>query len=145
MVDVSAKSPTVRIAIAEAWVILSGEAYRLLKKNQIAKGDVLTVAQVAGIQAAKRTHELIPLCHPLPIHHIELNFRLDDAKESIQIRSQVKLSANTGAEMEALVAVTIAALTIYDMCKAVDKGIIISGIQLLEKTGGKSGVYKKKL
>ncbi len=141
MVDVSEKSPTLRTAYAQAVVKLSKEAYIALKEGRITKGDVLGVSSVAGIMGAKQTPHLIPMCHPLSIEKVDINFELDDEKCSIRVLSSVKITAKTGVEMEALVACSIAALTIYDMCKSIDKSIEISDIYLLKKTGGKSGDY----
>src|SRR5690349_20508929 len=137
MVDVSAKSPTVRRAQASAFVALSPEVLRALPGNP--KGDPLEVARLAGIMAAKRTPELIPLCHPVPLSHIDVQLRL--CENGLAITSEVTTTAVTGVEMEALVAVSVAALTVYDMCKALDKGMTISEIRLESKTGGKSGDY----
>ena len=120
------------------------ETFFLIKDGSTSKGDVFGIARVAGIMAAKKTHELIPLCHPLSISAITIDFELNDKNFSIKVRSQCKLDDKTGLEMEALIAVSIAALTIYDMCKAVDKNIIISDVKLLEKSGGKSGKFKRK-
>ena len=120
------------------------ETFFLIKDGSTSKGDVFGIARVAGIMAAKKTHELIPLCHPLSISSITIDFELDDKNFSIKVKSQCKLDDKTGLEMEALIAVSIAALTIYDMCKAVDKNIIISDVKLLEKSGGKSGKFKRK-
>jgi cyclic pyranopterin monophosphate synthase len=141
MVDVSKKEINLRTSSAFAEVILSKEAFEAVKNNSIAKGDVLSVARIAGIQAAKKTSELIPLCHNIFISSVTLEFILDKDKRSISITSETKTNSVTGIEMEALTAVSIAALTIYDMCKALDKGIKIKNIHLLSKTGGKSGVY----
>ena len=142
MVDVSTKLITEREAIARGIVLVQPKIIDLIQDKQIPKGDVLTTAKIAGILAAKKTHSLIPMCHPLPIEYIEIDFKLYSDK--IIVTSYVKTSAKTGVEMEALVAAAIAALTIYDMCKSIDKGIIISQIKLLKKTGGKSGTYLKK-
>ncbi len=140
MVDVSGKAPTVRTARAAGTVALSAEAARLLREGALAKGNVLAAAKVAGIMAAKRTAELIPLCHPLLPEHIDLDLELVESR--VEIRSSIRLTGRTGAEMEALTAVAIAALTVYDMCKAVDRGMVIREIRLLEKTGGKSGTFR---
>jgi len=137
MVDVSVKSPTRRIAEASGFVLLKPEVLKNLPKNP--KGDPLQVARLAGIMAAKRTAELIPLCHPLPLSHIDVTMRL--CENGVAITSQVTTTAATGVEMEALTAVSVAALTVYDMCKALDKGIEIRDIALERKTGGKSGDY----
>lgn len=139
MVDVSAKQPTHRTAEASAFVDLSAKILKALPQNP--KGNPLEVARFAGIQAAKRTSELIPMCHPLPLTHVDVATRI--VKGGIEIRATAATTANTGVEMEALTAASIAALTIYDMCKALDKGITIREIQLETKTGGKSGDYRR--
>jgi len=141
MADVSGKKETFRTAKAYGEVLLGKKAYTLVKNNALKKGDVLAVSKIAGIQAAKKTYELIPLCHNIFISNIDINFKLNDKYFVIEIESTVKTNAKTGVEMEALTAVSAAALTIYDMCKAADKGIIISKICLISKTGGKSGDY----
>jgi cyclic pyranopterin phosphate synthase len=140
MVDVSAKAPSKREAEASAFVEMSRSVMRSLPKNP--KGDPLEVARIAGISAAKRTAELIPMCHPLPISHIDVGMELCD--NGVSIASKVTTTAATGVEMEALVAAAVAALTVYDMCKALDKGIRIREIVLERKTGGKSGEYRRK-
>ncbi|HYA25357.1 MAG TPA: cyclic pyranopterin monophosphate synthase MoaC [Terriglobales bacterium] len=137
MVDVSAKAPTKRAAEASAFVALKPQVLRALPRNP--KGDPLEVARLAGIMAAKRTCELIPMCHPLPLSHIDVTLRL--CENGVAISSKVTTTANTGVEMEALVAASVAALTVYDMCKGLDKGIEIRQILLERKTGGKSGTY----
>jgi cyclic pyranopterin phosphate synthase len=142
MVDVSEKSITSRRAVAEGRVLLTPAIANAIKKNGVAKGNVLEVARIAGIQAAKKTSELIPLCHPISISGIELNIELSGRE--VRIRAEVKVDAKTGAEMEALTAVSVAALVVYDMCKGIDKGMQIGSIQLLEKEGGKSGHYRRK-
>ena len=139
MVDVTDKAVTKRVAVAEGEITLRPETLRLIADKAIPKGDVFGVARIAGISAAKKTGELIPLCHPLPITHVDIDFHIDEAKSLIRIRSKVSVEAKTGIEMEALTAVSVAALTIYDMCKAVDKSMVISDIRLIEKKGGKSG------
>ena len=139
MVDVSSKSVTVRTAVAYAFVRMSPSVLRAVRRLKNPKGNPLEIARIAGIAAAKRTAEWIPLCHPLPITHIDVTPRL--CKDGVELQSRVTASAQTGVEMEALVAVTCAALTVYDMCKALDKGIEITRVRLLEKTGGKSGDY----
>src|SRR5215469_4103338 len=139
MVDVSAKAVTTRTAIAQAFVRMSPSVLRTVRRLKNPKGDPLEVARIAGIAAAKHTAEWIPLCHPLPLTHIDVTPRL--CKDGVELLSRVTATAQTGVEMEALVAVTCAALTVYDMCKALDKGIEIKEIHLLEKTGGKSGDY----
>lgn len=141
MVDVSAKEITQREARAEATVSLSPEAFAALKAGNLKKGDALGVARVAGIMAAKRTADLIPLCHPLPLSKVSVDCQLVEATNTIRIEALAKVASQTGVEMEALTAATIAALTIYDMCKALDKGITIEGIRLLEKRGGASGEW----
>ena len=149
MVDVSDKSVTERIATAEGTVYMQPATLRLIKEGQIKKGDVLAVAQVAGIMGAKKTAEVIPMCHPLSLNGVDINFEdnLDpDPKTglcSIRLKATVKVTGKTGVEMEALTAVSIAALTIYDMCKAVDKDMFFNGIGLLYKAGGKSGTFSK--
>ncbi len=141
MVDITAKAETLRQAKALGIVQMDIRTLELIEKGQIAKGNVLTTAKIAGIMAAKKTGELIPLCHPLEVTAIEVNLEIDRNKSQIIIQSEVKNMGRTGVEMEALTAVSIAALTIYDMCKAVDKKIIIGNIMLLEKSGGKSGTF----
>ena len=138
MVDVGAKSETRRTAKAEGRVNMKPETVRLISENAMKKGDVLGVARVAGIMAAKQTHDLIPLCHPLPLDSISVDLRIDDDTSSVHIEATASTSAKTGVEMEALTAVSVAALTVYDMCKAVDRGMRIDGVRLLSKTGGKS-------
>lgn len=141
MVDISAKKTTRREAIAAGSVHMKPATMRLIKEGTLGKGDVLGVARIAGITAAKKTSELIPLCHPLNVASIIVDFSLDDRENRIDIRATAKITGRTGVEMEALVAVSAAALTIYDMCKSADKGMVISGIMLLEKRGGKSGKF----
>lgn len=141
MVDVSEKAVTVRIARASATVSVNKETYRLIREGKMKKGDVLAVAQVAGIMGAKRTPDIIPMCHPIAITNVDISFELDDEASTIRIISTAKCEGKTGIEMEAMSAVSIAALTIYDMCKAVQRDIRISDIYLLEKDGGKSGHY----
>jgi len=143
MVDVSEKPLTQREAVARGFVSMKKTTLKLIQENSIAKGDVLGVARVAGTMAAKKTFELIPLCHPLNISSIYVDFSLDQKKSRIIIEARVKNTGQTGVEMEALTAVSIAALTIYDMCKALDKEMVISDIMLIEKTGGKSGIYRR--
>ena len=140
MVDVSAKPDTQREAVARGIVRMQAATLDLIKKGGVAKGDVLAVAQLAGIMAAKRTPDLIPLCHPLLIGDIKVEFSLDETGCAVEITATVKSIGKTGVEMEALTAVAVTALTIYDMCKAVDRGIKIEGIRLVRKSGGKSGV-----
>jgi cyclic pyranopterin phosphate synthase len=139
MVDVSGKPPTQRTAEAIARVQMNSKVLGLLRSGSIPKGDVWAASRIAGILAAKKTHELIPLCHPLKLEDVKISFAW--VREGVEIFSFVKCEGKTGAEMEALTAVTVAALTLYDMCKAVDKGIVIGPIYLKQKTGGKSGIY----
>jgi cyclic pyranopterin phosphate synthase len=139
MVNVSAKPPTRREAEASAFVVLKPKVLKALPKNP--KGDALEVARLAGIMAAKRTADLIPMCHPLPLSHVDVDMRL--CENGVAIRSKVATTAVTGVEMEALVAASVAALTVYDMCKALDKGIEIRDIMLERKSGGKSGDYRR--
>lgn len=139
MVDVGTKAITERVAIARGSVQMQPNTLHLIREGAMKKGDVLTVAQIAGIQAAKRTHDLIPMCHPLLLNHISLSFTFNDENNSIDIEGRVRVSGKTGVEMEALTAVSVAALTIYDMAKAVDRGMVIGNIQVVEKRGGKSG------
>lgn len=141
MVDVTAKGETVRVATARGIVEMRAETLSAIKAGQIAKGDVLAVAQVAGVMAAKQTSTLIPMCHPLFITGADLSFNIDDEASKVEIHAVVKTTGKTGVEMEALTAVSVAALTIYDMCKAIDKDMVIDNIRLIEKTGGKSGRY----
>jgi len=143
MVDVSMKPVSMREARAMARVQMRQETIDLLLQKALPKGDVLTVAKVAGIMAAKKTHELIPMCHPLNINQVDIDFRVLKEDGVIEIESTVKVEAKTGVEMEALTASAIAALTIYDMCKAVDKEMVITDIMLLEKRGGRSGEFKR--
>lgn len=139
MVDVGDKQDTARTAIARGEVYMKPETLALIRAGAMKKGDVLTVAQIAGIQAAKRTWELIPLCHPLPLTKVDVDLELDDALPGIIITAVVKVTSKTGVEMEALTAVSVAALTIYDMAKAVEKTMRIQNIRLVEKHGGRSG------
>lgn len=142
MVEVSAKADTLREAVAGGFVRVSKEALGLIKKGNLKKGDPLEVARIAGIMGAKRTHELIPLCHPLLLTNIEVNLNLTES--GIEIESKVVCVGKTGVEMEALTAVSVAALTIYDMCKAVDKKMTIGDILLVKKTGGRSGKFERR-
>ncbi len=139
MVDVSAKAETLREAVTRGTVHMKPETLEMIKQGQITKGDVFTVAQLAGILAAKQTPHLIPLCHPLLLGEIRVEFSIDEADHAVLITSTVKNSGQTGVEMEAMTATAVAALTIYDMCKAVDRGIRIDNIRLVKKSGGKSG------
>lgn len=142
MVDVGAKAETEREAVAAGRVLMQPETLRLLREGNLPKGDVLGTARVAGILAAKRTAELIPLCHPLLLTRIAVEFKFDEAASAVEIAATVRCKGQTGVEMEALTAVSVAALTIYDMAKAVERGMVISDIRLLEKRGGKSGEWK---
>ena len=141
MVDTSSKAVTTRHAVASCRVLMSPETVAAIRAHQTPKGDPLEAARLAGIMAAKRTAELIPLCHPLPLTHVDVRAQIEDF--GIHLESTVSTNAQTGVEMEALVAVSLAALTIYDMCKALDKAITISDVRLESKTGGKSGDYKR--
>jgi cyclic pyranopterin phosphate synthase len=143
MVDVGGKKPTRRTAVARGRVRVGPKILALLRENGLPKGDLFATAQIAGIQAAKRTHELIPLCHPLKITHVEVNLRVL-GPDGIEVTAAVRAEDKTGVEMEALTAAAVACLTVYDMCKAVDKGITIEEIRLLKKTGGKSGTYERR-
>jgi len=143
MVDVSAKTDTTREAIAQGSIQMTPAGYDLVKAGEMAKGDVLGVARIAGIMAAKKVDQLIPLTHPLNISKAEIAFDFDDNAHTIIITATMKIVGKTGVEMEALTAVSLAALTIYDMSKAVDKGMIINDIKLLKKSGGKSGTYER--
>lgn len=142
MVDVSDKAATHRTARAEGFVSMRPETLALVETGQAKKGDVLATARIAGIMAAKKTHELIPLCHPLPISKATIDFDLSRDPTGIRVTAEVKVTGQTGVEMEALTAVSVACLTIYDMLKAADKSMTFSGIRLLEKTGGRSGDFK---
>ncbi len=141
MVDVSAKASTQREAVAQAVISMLPATLELIRSGDHKKGDVFAVARIAGIQAAKRCSELIPLCHPLMLTAIEVQLTADPAESCVRIEAKCKLAGQTGVEMEALTAVSVAALTIYDMCKAVDRGMVISAVQLQEKRGGKSGEW----
>src|SRR4030081_3076189 len=143
MVDVSDKDITRREAPARAIVSMQPETARLIASGGVAKGDVLAVAQVAGVMAAKRTPDLIPLCHPLPISGVDMSFDLDVDRARLEIRATVRVTGRTGVEMEALTAAAVAALTVYDMCKAVDRGMSIGNVELLHKAGGKSGEFNR--
>jgi len=142
MVDVADKDVTTRIAVAEGFVSMQPETLALIEEGNAKKGDVLATARLAGIMAAKRTHELIPLCHPLALSQVTVDFQLSNKPAGIAVTAMAKVSGNTGVEMEALTAVSVACLTIYDMVKAVDRGMSFSGIRLIEKSGGRSGHYK---
>ena len=143
MVDVSDKDTTRRRAVAAGSVWVGEETFRRIAAGTVAKGDVLQVARIAGIGAAKRTSELIPLCHPLLISSVTVDFELAEAEHRVDIRAEVRVTGRTGVEMEALTAVSGAALTVYDMCKAIDKGMVLGAIRLLRKEGGKSGIYER--
>lgn len=140
MVDVSAKADTAREAVAEGRITMSAEALAAIREGSAKKGDVLAIARIAGIMAAKRTSELIPLCHPLMLSQVSVDFAFED--DGIRATTLVRLNGQTGVEMEAMTTVSVALLTIYDMAKALDKGMVISGVRLLSKCGGKSGTWK---
>jgi cyclic pyranopterin phosphate synthase len=142
MVDVSDKPVTTRIAVAEGAVAMLPETLRLIRSGDAKKGDVLGTARLAGIMASKRTHELIPLCHPLLLSKVKVDCEIDEALPGIRVTAEVRVDAQTGVEMEALTAVSVACLTIYDMVKAADRGMRIEGIRLLRKSGGRSGSYE---
>ena len=143
MVDVGEKDPSVRTATAAASVLVSRETFDLIRSGGMKKGDVLTVAQIAGIMGAKRTPDLIPMCHPILINGVDLHLELNEKSTSVDILATVRCDGRTGVEMEALTAVSVAALTVYDMCKAVQKDMVITDIRLLEKTGGVHGDYHR--
>ncbi|WP_227764748.1 cyclic pyranopterin monophosphate synthase MoaC [Zhaonella formicivorans] len=143
MVDVSAKNEAARVAVARGKISMARETLALITSGQVPKGDVLAVARIAGIMAAKKTPELIPMCHPLMLTGAGVEFRVDEAASAIEIEATVKTTGKTGVEMEALTAVAAAALAIYDMCKAVDKGMVIGDIRLISKAGGKSGDFRR--
>ena len=142
MVDVTGKQQTHRVARAEAFVEMSAATLKLLRQNALPKGNPLETARIAGIQAAKKTSDLIPLCHPLPLTHVDVSIEI--VKGGVRLEATASTKAETGVEMEALTAAAVSALTLYDMCKAVEKGITIGNIRLLEKTGGKSGRWVRK-
>ena len=142
MVNVSGKFSTLRTAVAGGTVLVNPETFDLIVRSELKKGDVLAVAQVAGIMATKKTSDIIPMCHPMAITGVDISFNLDEERSAIDITATVRCKGETGVEMEALTAVTVAALTIYDMCKAVQKDIRVSDIRLLSKTGGASGDYQ---
>ena len=144
MVDVSEKKETMREAVVRGSIFMNPKTFKSIMSGKIGKGDVLAVAKVAGIMAAKKTSEIIPMCHPLNLSHIEINFYPSKEESRIDIEAKVKIKAQTGVEMEGFVAVATAGLTIYDMCKAIDRGITFSNIHLIKKTGGKSGTYSTK-
>jgi cyclic pyranopterin phosphate synthase len=143
MVDVSGKAVTERVAIARGRVLMQPDTLAMIRKGGHKKGDVLAVARLAGIMAAKRTSDLIPLCHPLALDKVSLELTCVDDENAVEIEATVKVTGRTGVEMEALTAVSVAALTIYDMCKAVDRGMRIGDIRLVRKSGGKSGTYEE--
>jgi cyclic pyranopterin phosphate synthase len=142
MVDVSAKAVTERVAVAEGRVLMRPETLAIVRSGDAKKGDVLGTARIAGIMAAKRTHELIPLCHPLALTQVDVDLVPDAKLSGVRVTARVKVTGKTGVEMEALTAVSVACLTIYDMVKAVERGMRIEGICLVEKTGGKSGHFR---
>lgn len=142
MVDVGDKAETVRVAVAEGHVVMQAETLAIVRDGEAKKGDVLGTARLAGIMAAKRAHELIPLCHPLLLSKIAVDLSIDEALPGVRVRAEVKLTGKTGVEMEALTAVSVACLTVYDMVKAVDRAMHIEGIRLVHKSGGKSGTYE---
>ena len=144
MVDVSKKKATLREAIVRGSVFMNPKTFKSIMAGEIAKGDVLAVAKVAGIMAAKKTSEFIPMCHPLNLSHVQINFYPLEKEARIDIEARVRIKAQTGVEMEGFVAVSTAGLTIYDMCKAIDRGMVLSNIHLVKKTGGKSGTYVAK-
>jgi cyclic pyranopterin phosphate synthase len=143
MVDVTGKVLTSREAVASGSISMKSDTLQLIKQGKVEKGDVLGVARVAGIMAAKKTPELIPMCHPLNVTSVTIDFVIDNKKNKVDIMATTKVTGQTGVEMEALTATSVAALTIYDMCKAIDKEMIISEIMLLRKSGGKSGTFKR--
>lgn len=143
MVDVGAKAVTAREAVAEGWIRMQPQTLKLILEGGHKKGDVLAVARVAGIMAAKKTAELIPLCHPIPLSAVEVALDPDASQSSLHCRATVRTSGHTGVEMEALTAVQIALLTVYDMCKAVDRGMTITDVRLLAKSGGRSGDWSR--
>ena len=142
MVDVSAKAETERVAVAKGSVTMAPATLALIREGGVKKGDVLSVARLAGIMGAKRTPDLIPLCHPLALTSVQVALTPDPARDAVEITATCKITGRTGVEMEALTAVSVAALTIYDMCKAVDRGMAIGEIRLVHKSGGKSGTYE---
>lgn len=141
MVDVAAKPVTERVAIAGGSIVMQAETLKRIREGQIAKGDVLAVARLAGIMAAKKTGDLIPLCHPIGLDAVSIEFAIDDARSAVDVTATCKVHGRTGVEMEAMCAVSVAALTIYDMCKAIDRGMRIGEVRLLKKSGGKSGDF----
>jgi len=141
MVDVSKKAETLREAVVRGSIFMNPKTFKKIMSGEVAKGDVFAIAKVAGVMAAKRTSEIIPMCHALNLSHVEINFFPVLKESRIDIEAKVKIKAQTGVEMEGFVAVATAGLTIYDMCKAIDRGMVISNIHLVKKTGGKSGTY----
>ena len=141
MVDVGVKDETERVAVARASITMQAATLKLIRDKKAAKGDVLAVAQLAGIMAAKKTPELIPLCHPLSLSSVDVKLSLDGKRNAVNIEATCKLKGRTGVEMEALTAASVAALTVYDMCKSVDRGMVISEVKLVHKSGGKSGTF----
>ncbi len=141
MVDISKKKETIREAVIRGSIFMNPKTFKSILSGKIAKGDVFAVAKVAGIMAAKKTSEIIPMCHPLNLSHVEVNFYPFEKENRIDIEAEVRTKAQTGVEMEGFVAVATAGLTIYDMCKAIDRGMVLSNIHLVKKTGGKSGTY----
>lgn len=144
MVDVSEKADTVRMAVAYGRVLVNEETFRLIQSGGLKKGDVLTTAQIGGIMGAKHTADIIPMCHPIFLSGVDLDFQMDEQQLAVEIYATTKCAGATGVEMEALTAVSVAALTVYDMCKAVQRDIVIEKICLLKKTGGKSGEFLRK-
>ncbi|MEW6375684.1 MAG: cyclic pyranopterin monophosphate synthase MoaC [Thermodesulfobacteriota bacterium] len=145
MVDISKKKETLREAVVRGSIFMNPNTFKKIMSGEVSKGDVFAVAKVAGIMAAKRTPEIIPMCHPLNLSHVEINFYPFEKENRIDIEAKVKIKAQTGVEMEGFVAVATAGLTIYDMCKAIDRGMILTDIHLVKKTGGKSGTYAVRL
>lgn len=143
MVDVTEKAVTQRVAVATGSIVMKPETLRIIREGRAEKGDVLGVARIAGIMAAKKTADLIPMCHPLAITSVTIDFQLNTRKRCVGITATVKVAGQTGVEMEAMTAVSVAALAIYDMCKAVDKEMVITEIMLVEKQGGKSGLFRR--
>ncbi len=144
MVDISSKRPTKRVAVACCKIFMKKDTYEMIKKGKHKKGDVLSISRIAGIMSVKKTHELIPLCHPLNVEAVDIEFKLDDMTNSVEIITTCKTTNKTGIEMEALTAASVSSLTIYDMCKSVDKSMYINSLMLMHKSGGRSGVYNKK-
>ncbi len=141
MVDVTEKKPSVRVAVAGGAIFLKPATFSIIRDQNVKKGNVLETARIAGIMAAKKTSELIPMCHPLSLTHVQVDFKPDETNNRINIEASVRTIDQTGVEMEALTAVSVAALTVYDMCKSYDREMTVSDIRLLQKSGGKSGTY----